>query len=263
MDSHKYLNKRRWLTELLLSSFILLAIFFMASQLELSEKLHAFSRTYEYMHLDEILLSMGLFLPVFIVIFAVRRVREITILVRESSTDGLTGLINHRRAQDLLELEVGRARRFTRPLSVILFDIDKFKQVNDDKGHPAGDAVLRQLATLMQGAVREVDCLARTGGEEFMLIATEADGALAHELAERLRQTLAAANFGIGRQVTASFGVSELRPGETGSDLRERADERLYWSKRQGRNRVSGPAAFVPPGTAQGNSVTELDIEVV
>lgn len=243
MDNHKYLNKRRWLREFLLSCLILLIIFYVVSRLDLSEKLYAFSRAYEAIDLDEMLFSLGLFLPIYIVIFAVRRFGELTILVRESSTDGLTGLINHRRMQALLAQEISRAQRFQRPLSVILFDIDNFKQVNDSHGHPVGDAVLRQVASLMSAAVREVDFLARTGGEEFMLIATETDGALAQEVAERLRQIFCEADFGIGRPVTASFGVSQLRSKETASALLQRADERLYWSKREGRNRVSGLAA--------------------
>nr|WP_158651808.1 GGDEF domain-containing protein [Marinobacterium profundum] len=243
MDNHKYLNKRRWLREFLLSCLILLMIFYVVSWLDLSERLYAFSRDYEVIDLDDMLFSMGLFLPIYIGIFAVRRFGELTILVRESSTDSLTGLINHRRVQVLLTQEISRAQRFQRPLSVILFDIDNFKQVNDNHGHPVGDAVLRQVASLMSSAVREVDFLARTGGEEFMLIATETDGVLAREMAERLRQILCGADFGIGRPVTASFGVSQLRSKERASVLLQRADERLYWSKREGRNRVSGLAA--------------------
>ncbi|WP_020679836.1 GGDEF domain-containing protein [Marinobacterium rhizophilum] len=240
MDNHKYLNKRRWLREFLLSCLLLLIIFYAVSRLDLSERLYAFSRAYEAVDLDDMLFSLGLFLPIYIGIFAVRRFRELAILVRESSTDGLTGLINHRHVQGLLAQEAGRAQRFRRPLSVILFDIDNFKQINDTHGHPVGDAVLRQVATLMLKAVREVDHLARTGGEEFMLIATETDGAMAREVAERMRQILSDADFGIGRPVTASFGVSELRRGEAASVLLQRADERLYWSKREGRNRVCG-----------------------
>ncbi len=240
MDNHKYLNKRRWLREFLLSCLILLIIFYVVSRLDLSEKLYAFSRAHEAIDLDDMLFSLGLFLPIYIVIFAVRRFGELTILVRESSTDGLTGLINHRRVQALLAQEVSRAQRFRRPLSVVLFDIDNFKSINDSHGHPVGDAVLRQVAALISGAIRGVDYLARTGGEEFLLIATETDGVLAQEVAERLRQILNDADFGIGRPVTASFGVSQLRSGETVAVLLQRADERLYWSKREGRNRVCG-----------------------
>lgn len=245
VDNHKYLNKRRWVREFLLSCLILLAIFYVTSRLELSEKLYAFSQAYEVIDLDDLLFSIGLFLPIYITIFAVRRFGELTVLVRESSTDGLTGLINHRGAQALMAREVGRAQRFSHPLAVILFDVDNFKQVNDVYGHSTGDAVLRQLATLLCGIVREVDYLARTGGEEFMLIATETDGAMALEVAERLRQALAASDFGLDRSVTASFGVSQLRPGEAASDLLQRADERLYWSKRDGRNRVRGAPSLI------------------
>jgi GGDEF domain-containing protein len=176
LDNHKFLNKRRWLREFLLSCLLLLIIFYTASRLDLSDKLYAFSRAHEAVDLGDMLLSLGLFLPIFIVFFAIRRFRELTILVRESSTDGLTGLINHRHVQGLLAQQASRAQRFRRPLSVVLFDIDNFKQINDTHGHPVGDAVLRQVATLMLKAVREVDYLARTGGEEFMLIATETPG---------------------------------------------------------------------------------------
>jgi diguanylate cyclase (GGDEF)-like protein len=240
VDNHKYLNRRRWLREFLLSCLILLIIFYIVSRLDLSEKLYAFSRAYEVVDLDDMLFSLGLFLPIYIVIFAVRRFGELAILVRESSTDGLTGLINHRRVQVLLAQEVSRAHRFQRPLSVVLLDIDNFKDVNDTHGHPVGDAVLRRVASLLSSVVREVDYLARTGGEEFLLIATETDGALAREVAERMRLILSNADFGIGRPVTASFGVSQLRSDEAVAVLLQRADERLYWSKRDGRNRVCG-----------------------
>lgn len=156
-----------------------------------------------------------------------------------ATTDGLTGLKNHRAFQERLAEEISRAERYGTPLAAVLLDVDHFKQYNDTFGHPAGDAVLRAVAHVLQTSARETDVVARYGGEEFCLLLPQTDGAGAMMIAERIRQTIEDTAWPL-RAVTASFGVATLRlaPG-SGADLVARSDRALYDSKASGRNQVT------------------------
>lgn len=156
-----------------------------------------------------------------------------------SVTDGLTNLFNRRRLMELLTAEVRRCQRLKHPFAVVMVDVDRFKQYNDDFGHPAGDQVLVRLATLLQEAVREVDSVARYGGEEFVVLMPEAGEREAAALAERLRKRVADEPFA-HRQVTISLGVAQFPvQGDSADAVVAAADAALYEAKRAGRNRVS------------------------
>ncbi|MGH3089223.1 MAG: diguanylate cyclase [Rubrobacteraceae bacterium] len=155
-----------------------------------------------------------------------------------AETDDLTGLHNRRRSSRLLEEEMERSRRYGLPLSVIVFDIDDFKRINDEFGHDTGDEVLAEVAHLARKALRESDELGRWGGEEFIIVAPETRHASAHRLAERLREAMEEYEFGVNEGVSASFGVSELRSGDSATTLVKRADAALYRAKTRGKNRV-------------------------
>jgi diguanylate cyclase (GGDEF)-like protein/PAS domain S-box-containing protein len=156
-----------------------------------------------------------------------------------ATTDGLTGLRNHRAFQERLAQEVVRATRYNVPLSVVLLDVDNFKQYNDAHGHPSGDEVLRQVGSILQSCARGADLAARYGGEEFVLILPQTDGEGATAIAERIREAIAQAHWP-KRAVTASLGVSSLSLDmDEGGDLIVRADAALYRSKSAGRNRVT------------------------
>lgn len=167
---------------------------------------------------------------------------EVERLHELSVTDGLTQVANHRFFQERLAEEFRRAQRYDDPLALILGDLDHFKAVNDQFGHPVGDLVLKTLADLLRGAVRETDFVARYGGEEFavLLPKTHLGGALT--VAERVCAELRATKIGpLQVRVTASFGVSSF-PGRgvnSAELLLRTADEALYRSKSQGRNRIS------------------------
>ncbi len=167
---------------------------------------------------------------------------EVTRLHELSVTDGLTQVANHRFFQERLSEEFRRAQRYDDPLALILADLDHFKLVNDQYGHPAGDQVLRTLADLFKASVRETDFVARYGGEEFavLLPKTHLGGALS--VAERVAAELRRRSIGPAEvRVTASFGVSSF-PGRGVSSpeqLLKTADEALYRSKSDGRNRIS------------------------
>ena len=161
-----------------------------------------------------------------------------------ATTDPLTLLLNRRALVDRLATELDRARRYGTVLSLLMIDLDHFKQVNDTYGHLVGDEVLREAASLLQHAVRTVDIVARYGGEEFVVILPEtgAEGAIA--FAERTREKVAFHMFGgahrEGLRLTASIGVATFPSTlvESAEDLFARADEALYRAKSSGRNRV-------------------------
>lgn len=156
-----------------------------------------------------------------------------------AATDPLTGLANRRRAISVLDKAIVRARRYAQPLSLVVFDIDHFKAVNDTYGHPVGDRVLQRLAEIALGQARAGDLVGRVGGEEFVWIIPGADESFARILAERLRQAIANRSaIGEVPAVTASVGFAELARDDTGLTLFARADKALYDAKGAGRNRV-------------------------
>lgn len=155
--------------------------------------------------------------------------------------DGLTGINNKRYLMEALEREIPRARRHQRPLSVVMFDIDHFKSINDNYGHLAGDYVLKELATLVKGRLRPDDVLGRYGGEEFCAALPETNLVGAASIAEDLRRRIEERRFvfeGEVIPVTVSLGCSELDGEMDVLQLVKAADEKLYEAKRSGRNRV-------------------------
>ncbi len=160
-------------------------------------------------------------------------------LERLATVDGLTGLKNRRAFEERLTEEIARSRRTGRPLSLLLLDIDHFKQYNDSFGHPRGDEVLRSMARQLTRTMRDSDCAARYGGEEFALLLPDADKAGAVQLAERLRESVERTSWE-GRSVTVSIGIATLSDAIASADLLvEHADRALYRSKQNGRNLVS------------------------
>jgi diguanylate cyclase (GGDEF)-like protein len=153
--------------------------------------------------------------------------------------DPLTNAHNRRSLYAILDAEIHRARRYGTALSLIMFDVDHFKDINDRHGHQAGDAVLVAVADIVREELRGPDRLGRYGGEEFLVIAPGIGGARAGVLAERLRERIAAGDYGIGARVTCSFGVCEYQGGEDADAFMRRADDLMYLAKRRGRNNVA------------------------
>lgn len=165
-------------------------------------------------------------------------------IYRLMTTDGLTQLNNKRYFDEVLDKEVARAKRYKRTFSLLVFDIDHFKEINDRFGHLAGDAILRQLGAVLKGRLRVNDVLARIGGEEFALITPEVALDGAKELGGKINRLIADTRFefeGTRVEVTISVGVAEWQPHyEDAWDLHKVADDRMYEAKRSGRNQVSG-----------------------
>lgn len=156
----------------------------------------------------------------------------------DAQTDGLTGLMNRVKLDEVLVTEVKRASRHQYKLSVILIDIDHFKEVNDNYGHQTGDLILQEFAASLSNNIRETDFIGRWGGEEFLLICphTDLDGAFA--LAENLRQIVESTHFSIIGNKTSSFGISEFQENDTIEVVFKNVDNALYTAKNMGRNQV-------------------------
>jgi diguanylate cyclase (GGDEF)-like protein len=166
--------------------------------------------------------------------------REHRQLQRLVTVDSLTGLRNRRWLDDAFARQLSRATRANQPLSLLMIDIDRFKQVNDTYGHSAGDAVLRRVAHTLATGLRPQDLLARYGGEEFTVLLPGLGRQQAFQVAERLRLAIQA-NGGDGRrenvtQITVSIGVATVARDETLAALVQRADDALYRAKDSGRN---------------------------
>jgi len=156
-----------------------------------------------------------------------------------ATTDALTNIHNRYSIMNILSSEIHRSNRYKTPLSLIMYDIDFFKKVNDTYGHDVGDSVLRSLSAAVKNNLREVDILGRYGGEEFLIILPNTGLSDAKEYAERLRKEVEEYSFETVEKVTISLGVVEIAPTENIKEIFKRADDLLYASKNRGRNRIS------------------------
>ncbi len=179
-------------------------------------------------------------------------------------TDHLTGLANRRRFERQLEREVARMSRFGHPFSLLMLDIDSFKNLNDSYGHDAGDEAIRRISRVLREGTRGIDLAARIGGEEFaiLLVETNRNGGL--EVAERLRMAIKALEIPQAGHITGSFGVAEC-PGDaqTSADILKAADVALYEAKRNGRDRVVAMDELRSNSKSAGDVQGERNIGVV
>jgi diguanylate cyclase (GGDEF)-like protein len=163
-------------------------------------------------------------------------------LEEQATTDGLTGLVNHRTFQERFSTMLGRAERHKFPVSIILTDIDHFKKVNDTYGHPTGDEVLRRVAGILKASARKIDIGARYGGEEFAIVLESTDREGARQLAERIRHEVGAQTFQSSKgpfKVTMSLGIATyFEDGKEKAELIAHADQCLYAAKHGGRNQT-------------------------
>jgi diguanylate cyclase (GGDEF)-like protein len=168
-------------------------------------------------------------------------------LEKVAATDPLTGLFNRQAFDLIFRVALKEAERSREPLAAILFDIDHFKQINDSRGHLAGDRVIRAVAELARASLRQADVVARWGGEEFLVLLKDCPVECARTVAEKLRAAVAAHDFGPAGgplRLTVSLGVAQWAPGDSADALFNRADEALYRAKAGGRNRVEIAAAM-------------------
>ncbi len=172
---------------------------------------------------------------------AYERLQDHEMKIRELMlTDPLTGLPNRRYLDERLDMEMKRLQRYNNQLSLIMADLDFFKKINDTLGHAKGDEILQEFARIMQQGLRNTDFPARFGGEEFLVILPETSLETAKHIAERLRQMVQEISVNeLEAPISASFGVTDVRAGESAKHAFIRVDKALYASKEQGRNRVT------------------------
>jgi two-component system cell cycle response regulator len=188
-------------------------------------------------------------------------------LAAMATTDPLTELPNHRALSERLEQELARARRYGHPLSLLFFDVDHFKRINDTAGHGAGDVVLQELGRQVNGLLRGGDSIGRYGGEEFLVLLPETALEEACEVAERMRKTIAEHPLATsvvkeGIPTTISLGVAAFpASGTTASEIVEQADKAMYWAKRLGRNQVrtANEAALFSRDEALAATIVNLE----
>jgi diguanylate cyclase (GGDEF)-like protein len=158
---------------------------------------------------------------------------------QQAQRDSLTGLLNHACFKEHLNRHFQEARRYDRPLSLMMLDLDHFKRINDTQGHPVGDEVLKAVAATVGSNIRDCDYAYRYGGEELALLLPETSEEQATLLAERLRRQIRGLAVGNGVNVSASFGVAQIESCDAcGEDLLMRTDQALYQAKAMGRDQV-------------------------
>jgi diguanylate cyclase (GGDEF)-like protein len=204
-------------------------------------------------HYADSVLSIVISLLLFSGLFGLRksmsRLKDYTDLIENRSrTDYLTGAWNRLEIERRIEIEISRSRRYASPLALVLFDIDHFKQINDNYGHESGDEVLRNLVDFCQKNIREIDVLGRFGGEEFLILMPSTDEGAAFSAAERLRegveQLVCAIRDGHQIRVTISLGVSVLHPQSDADAYQQmkqligQSDQAMYLAKQSGRNQT-------------------------
>ena len=165
-----------------------------------------------------------------------KRLHEI--LIRQASSDPLTGISNRTKFNEVLGIEIARSKRFTLPLSLIMMDIDRFKEINDTYGHNVGDNVLREFASRVSKSIRKNDLFTRWGGEEFIILITNVTRSGTVIFAEKLRLEIETFDFSPVGRITCSFGVTEFEKNDTIDSFIKKADIALYRAKSAGRNRV-------------------------
>ena len=180
-------------------------------------------------------------------------IRAITVqqsrLHTRAITDPLTGALNRATLSETLADAARYGHRAGAPMSLLAFDLDHFKSVNDAYGHEAGDRALRGFCDLLRARCRSIDRVFRLGGEEFLMLLYGTDSAGARRVAEQLRAAVEVLEVLPGRWLTVSVGVATLAPGESWRDWMRRGDDRLYQAKLKGRNRVEWQGRSSPPGT--------------
>ncbi len=206
------------------------------------EKAMAFMKTL-HLNYSWILFTFGVLLIVASIVYLNKTIFPKIIsmeleLKKLAATDSLTQAYNRTKFDEVIRQEIERAKRYNSLLSIIMFDIDNFKNVNDRYGHLAGDYVLKTIARLTKANIRETDYLIRWGGEEFMLILPETGLEKSQELALRIKRKISEFAFDSVGEVTVSFGVTQFKSEDSEDEFIKRADDSLYRAKENGRNRV-------------------------
>ncbi|WP_155890812.1 GGDEF domain-containing protein [Desulfuromonas sp. TF] len=233
-------EKKRVLTDIIILGSVSSLAVYLAINFNIYDSFNRFSKSHEEWNLDDIVLSITIMLAVSFGVFSYRRWIDIQRLLKYANYDSLTGLFNRRRGHEIINDEIVRKKRYGRPLSMIMFDLDHFKEINDKFGHLKGDAVLKDVATKATFSIRATDILIRWGGEEFLVVCPETDLEGARQLAERIRGKIKDIHCPDFPGITASFGVRQMKINDDFYRFIHALDEKLYQAKSSGRDSVVG-----------------------
>lgn len=211
---------------------------FFLDEYNVAEFFYEYSRAHENYNLDEILLTIG-FSSLYMFIYILRRNNELRKTIIEADNDPLVGVYNRRKGHELIVHNINRVNLHKEVSSLIMFDIDNFKSINDSYGHNKGDYVLKEIADIVDNMCRAYDILIRWGGEEFIILCTKTNLEDTYSLANRIRIAIENHNFDEVGQVTASFGVTSIVDDENINKIIDRVDKNLYESKKNGKNMVT------------------------
>jgi diguanylate cyclase (GGDEF)-like protein len=227
--------------ELIIIIGLNIILFFWFAEVDLLESLVEFAEDHEEWELDEII-PLFFSLSLSLAYFSLRRWAEVTELYNKvkklSVEDSLTGLNNRRHFLAVLESEIARSQRHEREFTLLIIDIDKFKDVNDRWGHNIGDKVIVRFAEILKRETRKSDTIARWGGEEFIILCPDMDHLAAEQMANKLLTSFREENYDEAGKVTASIGAVCASSGEQPESIIHRADVCLYEGKRTGRDRI-------------------------
>lgn len=207
-------------------------------QFDVSEIIHTFIKKNEEFELDKIILLFAI-TSIYMFLYMLKRFYELKELTQNANTDPLLGILNRRRGSKHISEEIEHINTTNHKSSLIMYDIDDFKHVNDSYGHDSGDYVLKEISNIIEKETRLDDISIRWGGEEFIVICPNTSLEEASKLAERFRVSIELHSFNNNIKITASFGVIELHKNEDFRKQIIRVDNNLYTSKKKGKNQVT------------------------
>ena len=227
-------NKKLWVDTLILISLITLT-FILFLKYEVSNTVSNFIRDN---NLDVFVATLAIS-SILMLIFMIKRFIELQKIIKFANTDPLIGIINRRKGLEYITNEINGLKNSDHSSSLIMYDIDDFKKINDIYGHDVGDYILKELSTIIENHTRFEDMIIRWGGEEFMVICPNTNLENAIKLTQRFKKCVEDNIFEKKIRITASFGVIELNKNEEFSKQIIKVDKLLYKSKKEGKNRIS------------------------
>jgi len=236
---NEYVDNKKLSIDIILLVLAIITTIILLISFDIAETFYHFSREHEEYDLDEIVLALAIS-SFYLVLFLLRRFYELKEFIIKANTDPLIGIFNRRKGSDLITKELVYIKNHRKTTSsIIMFDIDDFKQINDSYGHDRGDYILKELIRILVKEQREKDITIRWGGEEFIILCPNSNVDAAYKLAERYRKKVYDYAFKENIKVTLSFGVTQLHIDQQLRDQIIRVDKLLYASKENGKNQIT------------------------
>jgi len=232
-----YFDNKKILIDTILLILAILITTIIILQSDISKIIYSYTKE-TGSFISEIILLLAIS-SIYMLFFMLKRFFELKKLIQDANTDPLIGIINRRRGSKYIAEEIDHINASNYKSSLIMYDIDDFKQINDVHGHDVGDYILKEISNVVEKEIRKNDISIRWGGEEFIIICPDTNLEDASSLAERFRVSIASHPFKKDIRITASFGVVELHKNEDFRKQIIRVDKNLYTSKKNGKNQVT------------------------